>query len=232
MATRIKSSERQTSKGHRRNQTRRRRQQLMRMAARRSTVWRWGLAASASAAVVGLVLGFALASSSPKTETSAYSLPGMLVTRAPWPVNGGQMLQRVARLGLPKAGEALHVHSRLEVFVHGQEIPVPADVGVTSGITSPLHTHDATGVIHVESSERRTFTLGQFFDVWGVRLTQSCLGPYCDGNEGSLRVFVNGEPVDGRIRTLPLQDETAIVLTFGTPSELPQLIPSQFSLGA
>jgi hypothetical protein len=229
MATRINPKERRTSKARRRDQTRRQRQKLVRKALRRRKMWRWGLVASASAAVVGLVLGFVLASNSPKTKTSANSMPGMLATTAPWPANSGQMPQRVARLALPGAGEALHVHSRVEVFVHGQEVPVPAEIGITPDMTSALHTHDATGVIHVESAERRTFTLGEFFDVWGVRLTQSCLGAYCDGDEGFLRVFANGEPIDGSIRTLPLLDETEIVLTFGTRGELPEPIPSQFS---
>jgi enterochelin esterase-like enzyme len=31
----------------------------------------------------------------------------------------------------------------------------------------------------------RTYTLGEFFDVWGVRLTRSCLGGYCAGGCGS-----------------------------------------------
>jgi len=31
---------------------------------------------------------------------------------------------------------------------------------------SPLHTHDATGLIHVESNTIRNFTLGEFLDIW------------------------------------------------------------------
>jgi len=193
---------------------------------------RWGVVASVSTVVVGLVIGIVLASSGPKAKTSASSLPGMLATKAPWPANSEHMRQRVARLGLPEAGETLHVHTRLELFVHGQMVPVPAEIGIRSDLTSPLHTHDATGVIHVESAKQRTFTLGQFFDVWGVRLTQSCLGAYCDTDEGTVQAFVNGDPVHGKIRALPLTDQTEIVVTFGKPSELPEPIPSQFSSGS
>lgn len=32
---------------------------------------------------------------------------------------------------------------------------------------SPLHTHDTSGTIHVESNSYRTYTLGQFLDIWG-----------------------------------------------------------------
>jgi len=231
VATSIKPTQPRITKARRRDRAWRQRQELLRKAARRRKIWRWGLVASASAVLAGLALGIVLASIGPKVKTSADLLPGMLATTASWPRNSEEMPQRLARLGLPGAGEALHIHSRLHLYVHGQKVPVPAEIGVTSGITSPLHTHDATGVIHVESSEPRTFTLGEFFDVWGVRLTQSCLGAYCDGDEGTLRVFVNGEPIDGSIRILPLRNQTEIVLTFGRQSELPQPIPSQFSFG-
>jgi hypothetical protein len=225
----MKPNQQTITRAQQRDQARRQRQELLRKATRRRKIRRWGQVASASAVLAGVVLGIVLASSGPKTRKSAGSPPGILATTAPWPPNTEEMPQRVARLGLPGPGEALHIHSRLELYVHGQKVPVPAEIGITSDITSPLHTHDATGVIHVESSEQRTFTLGEFFDVWGVRLTQSCLGAYRGGDEGTLRVFVNGEPILGSIRTLPLRNETEIVLTFGRQSELPEPIPSQFS---
>jgi hypothetical protein len=232
VATRVKPNQQRTTKAQRRDQVRLQRQELVRKAARRRNIWRWGLVASASAALAGLALGIVLASSGPNTKTSAGSLPGMLATTAPWPPNRAEMPQRLARLGLPSPGEALHIHSRVELYVHGERVPVPAEIGITSDVESSLHTHDATGVVHVESSEQRTFTLGQFFDVWGVRLTQSCFGAYCNGDEGTLRVFVNGEPIDGSIRTVPLRDQTEIVLTFGSQSELPEPVPSQFSFSS
>src|SRR5205823_14298698 len=47
-------------------------------------------------------------------------------------------------------------------------VTIPANMGISSApkFISPLHTHDATGVVHVESPTIETFTLGQFFDVW------------------------------------------------------------------
>jgi hypothetical protein len=35
---------------------------------------------------------------------------------------------------------------------------------------SPLHTHDSSGVIHLESNEFRNYTLGQFLQIWGLDL--------------------------------------------------------------
>jgi hypothetical protein len=36
-------------------------------------------------------------------------------------------------------------------------------------VFSPLHTHDTSGIIHVESPTVRSFTLGEFVDLWGGR---------------------------------------------------------------
>jgi hypothetical protein len=36
-----------------------------------------------------------------------------------------------------------------------------------------LHTHDGTGIIHIESPIKRDFTLGQFFDIWAKKFEQS-----------------------------------------------------------
>lgn len=32
---------------------------------------------------------------------------------------------------------------------------------------APLHTHDTSGTIHVETSINRNYTLGEFLDTWG-----------------------------------------------------------------
>lgn len=40
----------------------------------------------------------------------------------------------------------------------------------------------------------RDFTLGDFFDIWGVRFDGHCVGGACDGGGRTLSVFVNGQP--------------------------------------
>ena len=51
---------------------------------------------------------------------------------------------------------------------------------------SPLHTHDSSGTIHVESSVERDYTLGEFLDVWGGLDTS---------NDKTVKVIVNGQPL-------------------------------------
>ena len=93
----------------------------------------------------------------------------------------------------------------LDLFVHGRRVPVPAGIGIDArdGFISPIHTHDSSGIVHVESPDVRTFTLGEVFGVWGVRLTRRCLGGYCANGAARLRVYVDGRPFAGDPRVLP-----------------------------
>ena len=47
---------------------------------------------------------------------------------------------------------------------------MPAGIGVDErgGTISPVHTRDDSGVIHIESPTRATFSLAQFFSEWQV----------------------------------------------------------------
>src|SRR6267143_2821195 len=98
----------------------------------------------------------------------------------------------------------LHIHPHLEILIGGNPITIPADIGIgssmwknhtidTYGMTgmSPLHTHDTSGTIHVESNTVRNYTLGQFFDVWGVQFNETCILDRCSGN-GKLSLTSNG----------------------------------------
>ncbi len=160
------------------------------------------------------------------------TLPGELRTEAPWPANTEQLAARVDAIGLPPEGPAQHAHANLRVFVRGEPVDVPNGIGVAPNEVSSLHTHDDTGTVHVESESTRDFTLGEFFDVWGVRLSGTCLGGYCESGSDRLRVFVDGEEVTGNRRATPLDDQAVIVMTFGTDEDLPDPIPSTFDFSS
>lgn len=59
-----------------------------------------------------------------------------------------------------------HVHSLLSIYKDGVRQGLPDNVGRSTGCTYELHTHDVTGVLHIESDVPRQFTLGQFFAMW------------------------------------------------------------------
>jgi hypothetical protein len=171
---------------------------------------------------------------SPAPSLSQPALPGLQTGPAPWSTATSTLRARLEAIGfpaLPSEGSALHIHQHLDVFVNGRRVTVPANIGINTGagFLSLIHTHDDSGVIHVESNVERRFDLGQLFDVWGVRFTATCLGGYCDQGDRRLRVYVEGKLIRGDPRLLVLASHQEIVVTFGTIGELPRPIPASYS---
>lgn len=120
-----------------------------------------------------------------------------------------------------------HVHARLTIFVNGKPRAVPLGIGIgaprkinrspdgsfaaNGGCFSFLHTHAADGIIHIEAPGQVTFKLGQFFQLWGVRLDRAHLGD----NAGHVTAFVNGTPYKGDPRGILLLKHAQIQLQVG-----------------
>src|SRR4051812_32538364 len=130
-----------------------------------------------------------------------------------------------------------HVHTHVTVFVDGEPRTIPAGVGIWPrlgpqnyrrgqfGVTAEncltwLSTRYADGLIHVESSVRRSFVLGDFFDVWGQPLGENRVGPA----QGKVTALVDGKLWNGDPRKIPLRSHTQIQLEVGTPLVAQQLI--------
>lgn len=76
---------------------------------------------------------------------------------------------------------ARHDHVSLSMLVNGRPAVVPEEIGMNpqlwhdhsldqygpSGI-SPMHTHDTSGTIHIESTTPREYTIGEFLKVMGM----------------------------------------------------------------
>lgn len=173
----------------------------------------------------------------PVTAIDPMTLPGIQSGDAPWKENTDTLFARLRAIGLPalsSEGAAIHIHQHLDIFVDGKPVSVSPNIGVSqaAGFISPLHTHDTTGVIHVESDKIEDFTLGQFFDVWGVRFTKGCIGGYCADATHTLNVYSNGAPVEGDPRTLTLLSHQEIAIVYGTASTTPKTIPTNFTFPA
>ena len=116
----------------------------------------------------------------------------------------------------------LHVHSHLAIFDNGKQVQVPRGIGLApvppSGCLYWLHTHDASGIIHVEAPRISSptggpFNLGMFFDIWGEPLTATDVA----GIKGPVTVYMDGVKYDGDARAIPLLSHQQIVLEVGTP---------------
>ena len=128
-----------------------------------------------------------------------------------------------------------HIHAHLTVFVNGSARQVPAAIGIPGAQAQAtaqgtfiasgtcfywLHTHAADGIIHIESPVQRTFTLGNFFDVWGQPLGTGRVGPVT----GHVVAIYNGQVYQGNPRDIPLTAHAQIQLQVGTPLVAPEQI--------
>jgi hypothetical protein len=76
-------------------------------------------------------------------------------------------------------GTALHVHPILQIFINGENVTIPGGIGIPPGhaCLEPIHTHDSTGTIHIESPDTTTqYTLGEFFQIWSATYSTVTVG--------------------------------------------------------
>ncbi len=161
------------------------------------------------------------------------ALPGLQTTPAPWPAEYGHLGARMSALGLPDLSDTVfHIHAMLRIYVDGRPVTVPAEIGLpaSGAFFSPLHTHDTSGIVHIESTRPYGFRLGQFFDVWGVAFTTTQLGGYRAAAGRTLAVYVNGRRVaDGPDYAMRAHD--TIIVGYGRPGSFPTVKPGDFSGG-
>jgi hypothetical protein len=186
------------------------------------------LAAVAAAVVAVVVARGGDDSSSSSGDAQPANLVGLQTGPAPWNPGLDTLPDRLDAVGvhdLTAEGEVLHIHQHLDIFVNGKPMPVPANIGIYDGeFLTELHTHDPSGIMHLESPVAEHFTLGQFFGVWGVRLNGDCVGGYCR-QVTPWTVYVNGQPYSGDPARLDLKSHQEIAFVIGTP---PKQIPRSY----
>jgi hypothetical protein len=123
---------------------------------------------------------------------------------------------------------AYHVHSHLAIFVNGKQMAIPMGIGIAPprqtqpGATGDfvvsgtcfyeLHAHTSDGVIHIESpSNSKTYTLGQYFDIWHQPLSPTQVGPAT----GKVTAYRNGQLFTGNPRNIVLGAHIVIQLDVG-----------------
>jgi hypothetical protein len=131
--------------------------------------------------------------------------------------------QRRLDAGVPTMAEGGgdHFHAHLQIYVNGEEVTVPSDIGVdpeqSPTAMAGLHTHDESGTIHNEAGSDAT--LGAFFAVWGVPFSEQELGPYEASRSKVVRMWVDGQPSE-EFGDLLLEDGQEIVIAYG-PEDAP-----------
>ncbi len=120
-------------------------------------------------------------------------------------------------------GSVLHIHQHLAIFDHGKPVGIPADVGrpFLGNCFYWLHTHTPDGIIHVESPTFRTYTLGDFFDVWGEPLTRTNVAGAKPRRGETITVWVDGNRYTGDPRKIELTQHLDVTIDVGPPAARP-----------
>ncbi|GAA2145501.1 hypothetical protein GCM10009760_34230 [Kitasatospora kazusensis] len=234
-----------TTPGSRRDRLAAERAEQLRKERRNRLLVRGGLGLAALA-LAGGVTALVVTRQSPSPATASAGIPSQPRTTAdgrttapPWDAPAGPAAAAaVQAAGLPMLtaeGTAEHIHAHLDVYADGKAVTVPGLIGIDEPgqQISPVHTHDTSGIIHIESPVRADFSLGQFMTEWQVSLSAGHLGGLAADSAHTLTAYVNGKPVAGDPAAITLGAHDEIALVYGTAGENAQVqVPGSYSFPA
>ena len=193
------------------------RQAERKRALRQQQMRRYGLIGGGIVLVALLILGISQFvirgnQNSPTTGLDAHPATGQTV-------DGMQCLSA--------QGVALHIHQYLDLYINGKQVTVNPGIGIVNSANClyPLHVHNGEpNVIHNETSQQNvSYTLGQFFDVWGVKLSSGQIGNY--KVDSSHRLVIKLIDKSGAVTTytgnpynIQLGDEETVYLLYNSPN--------------
>jgi hypothetical protein len=195
-------------------------------------------------AAVSIAIATSIAFACSSDSTRPVTPPGPSFS-APLPIEAGQTIgastyaagdSSTGGQGAPVDGIACdtttpvqHIHVHLTLIANGQQRAIPIAIGVgnpfviqqfvvAAGCYYWLHTHDATGIVHIEAPVTTTFNLGQFFAIWGQPLSSSNVA----GFTGTVTAYVDSTQYTGDLGAIDFQEHRQITLIVGTvPDTLP-----------
>jgi hypothetical protein len=127
----------------------------------------------------------------------------------------------------PVEGTVFHIHAHLDVFVDSKSVTVPAGIGIKPNeCLYWLHTHNTSGVIHIESPQQMTFNLGQFLQVWDNTPGISPKFNEVIHDDKNPKVFVNGNEIKDSYDKITFSAHDEIVIVSGS---VPSSIPSSYA---
>lgn len=121
--------------------------------------------------------------------------------------------REVALLCTSDMATQFHIHPNLQIVINGQKQEIMANIGISLSCMNALHTHDSSGIIHVESPEKRDFTLSDFFAVWNKTYNKDQILDYKVDNKHVIRETINGQEVEEYENTV-LRDKNQIIIFY------------------
>jgi hypothetical protein len=121
------------------------------------------------------------------------------------------------------SGVTYHIHALLSIYQDGKRLALPGSIGRNSHCDYEMHTHDGSGVVHIETDKVATFTLGQFMAEWGQPLSASAIA----GLPGTPTFYlIDKETITrftGDPSTIELSAHREILVVTGTsPTQVPR----------
>jgi cyclophilin family peptidyl-prolyl cis-trans isomerase len=126
---------------------------------------------------------------------------------------------------------SFHIHANLAIEVDSQMVTVPQGVGNPPSGGADIHTHDATGELHIHPGAPRTefVTLGDVFDSWNsfpapgspdtLVLSDTQLFDNLVDGAHTLTMTVNGTGVAGEFADYQIHDGDNISLVYAAEGE-------------
>lgn len=132
---------------------------------------------------------------------------------------------------------AHHYHAHITLYINGSAVLIPADIGI-AGITPKdlypqpicfywLHTHDTSGLIHIESPANQQFTLGDFLDIWSQKFSGAGVGGFPTAfSQTGWSIYINGtlQPPALHLRSIILKPHLLITLAYRSPDIRPDTL--------
>ena len=127
---------------------------------------------------------------------------------------------------------AYHHHVLLTIYIDGQQVSVPAGVGLAGSASSPtcyywLHTHDTSGIVHIEAPSGGDYTLKNFLDIWQnfAGTSRSITYPPQLASSTDWTVYINGKKVNEDFSHVDISSNQAwhelITIMYNSPNAKP-----------
>jgi len=195
---------RRTKRQARREEIQRKQQQLH-AARKRRFLWIGGIGAIVAVVIVAIIMNNILNNNK-----------SVLASDNPaYPVINDIACQTTEQL-------SYHVHAHLSIYMNGQPVSLPAKIGIASDNSCIywLHTHSTDGIIHIESPNTHTYSLGTFLRMWEDHFSQLGYPAELDSTAG-WTVYVNGKPYTGDFHNIQLKAHELITLAYNSPDAKP-----------
>ncbi len=119
-----------------------------------------------------------------------------------------------------------HIHVYMTIWIDGKQQSMPQYIGIPQDQSGNatcfywLHTHDSSGIIHIEAPAKEPFTFGQFIDEWNQQFQSAGFYSQLLLPTG-WTIWINGKPYHGSLDSIPLAAHNIITIAYNSPNAKP-----------